>query len=89
MDFIGIKTFRNEKKIEGLRRFDGIKAPTAQMHRVGMRFLVARQDDERQYRVEHLLHKAHMGPGKNMFSSVVKTASSTPQGFLVQFPLRP
>jgi len=60
----------------------GMSPCAAQMHRVGMRFLVARQDDERQYGVEVLLHKALMGTGKNMFSSVVKTASSTPQGFL-------
>jgi len=58
----------------------------AQMHRVGMRFLVARQDDERQYGVEVLLHKALMGTGKNMFSSVVKTA---PQGSYRYCIIRP
>ena len=54
----------------------------AQMHRVGMRFLVDRQDERRKYGVEFLLHKALMGPGKNMFSSVVKKGSTTSQGFL-------
>ena len=54
----------------------------AQMHRVGMRFLVDRQDERRKYGVEFLLHKALMGPGKKMFSSVVKKGSTTSQGFL-------